>query len=221
MESVPGQAGCLGVRVGGSRPVAKGSKSGPRSRNAPRYASRGAVVAFSIAATVLIAGVAAIALSTQQQSADQQSAEAGSTDAATWDLPALEGEGRVRLADFRGQPTVVNFFASWCTACDAELPDFRDAAAALGGAVNFVFVNSNEPGDWHPMAERNGILDFALAEDIGGSAGNGLYRSVGGTVGMPITAFYDAEGNLVDRVFGALTGGSLAVELERLYGIAL
>ncbi len=143
----------------------------------------------------------------------------GTTDAESFDLPALDSGGRMRLTDFRGRPLVVNFFASWCTQCDAELPEFRDTARALDGQVEFLFVNSNEDGDWRPMAERNEILDFPLAEDIGGTRGNGLYRSVGGPGGMPITAFYDDRGNLVDVRFGALLGGALADRLEELYGI--
>jgi len=42
---------------------------------------------------------------------------------------------------------------------------------------------------------------FVLAQDIQGLARNGLYRSLGGTGGMPITAFYDANGELVDTAF--------------------
>lgn len=159
--------------------------------------------------------VAVVALAVRSTS---NAAQSGDVSAASFDLPRLNGHGRIRLASLAGRPTVVNFFASWCTACNAELPDFRHAANALHDQVNFVFVNSNESGDWHPMAERNGILGFTLAKDINGTDGNGLYRSVGGTGGMPITAFYDARGRLVDRSYGALTGGLLDQKLQQLYG---
>jgi len=159
--------------------------------------------------------VAVVALAVRSTS---NAAQSGDVSAASFDLPRLNGHGRIRLAGLAGRPTVVNFFASWCTACNAELPDFRHAANALHDQVNFVFVNSNESGDWHPMAERNGILGFTLAKDINGTDGNGLYRSVGGTGGMPITAFYDARGTLVDRSYGALTGGLLDQKLQQLYG---
>ncbi|CAN5898397.1 hypothetical protein BH23ACT10_BH23ACT10_03550 [soil metagenome] len=120
------------------------------------------------------------------------------------------------MADFDGTPTVVNFFASWCTACDAELPEFRETAQALEGQVDFVFVNSNETGDWRPMAQRHELIDFPLAADTGGTRRNGLYRALRGPGGMPITAFYDADGALVDTAFGALVSGQLSARLAQL-----
>ncbi len=150
--------------------------------------------------------------------------QTGVTDASAWDLPALDedndpdGDGRVTLADFSGTPLVVNFFASWCVACDRELPLFRQAIDDFGDQVQIVFVNSNETGNWRPMAERNGIDDQILVDDIGGSRNNGLYRSLGGTGGMPITAFYDAEGRLVTTFPGELDAVRLYDSIEALIG---
>lgn len=138
----------------------------------------------------------------------------------SFDLPDLQDDqnpdSRVRLADHAGTPTVVNFFASWCTSCDRELPAFREAALELEGEVDFIFVNSNETGNWEPMAERNDIEQFTLAKDIQGIRRNGLYRELGGTGSMPITAFYDAEGNLVNTAPGELTEATLRSTLSSL-----
>jgi thiol-disulfide isomerase/thioredoxin len=141
--------------------------------------------------------------------------QTGETNAASWELPALgadndpNGDGRINLADFEGKPLVVNFFASWCTSCDRELPVFRQAIDDFGDDVQIIFVNSNETGNWRPMAERGGIDDQILVDDIGGANNNGLYRSLGGTGGMPITAFYDADGNLFDVTLGEFDANRL------------
>lgn len=145
----------------------------------------------------------------------------GNTTVAAFDLPVLDDQdnldNRVQLTDFEGTPTVVNFFASWCTACEDELPAFRDTALGLEGEVDFIFVNSNETGDWEPMAERTGIRDgFTIAQDIQGLSQNGLYRSLGGTGGMPITAFYDANGQLIETAFTPFNEAGLNAQLARL-----
>ncbi len=145
---------------------------------------------------------------------------AGVVAAESFDLPNLQLEDdptqRIRLADFEGTPTVVNFFASWCTACDEELPAFRETALDLEGEVDFIFVNSNETGNWEPMAERNEILQFPIAKDIQGQRRNGLYRDLGVAQGMPITAFYDDQGNLLDVARSAFTQSQLEARLQQL-----
>lgn len=152
--------------------------------------------------------------------AGSSSGGTGSTEPTAFDLPALGREGRVRLADFRGKPVVVNFFASWCDACEFELPGFASAADELRGKVTFVGVNSLETGDGMRMAREFNLADsgFVLAKDIGGQQRSGLHDALGGR-GMPITAFYDANGRLVDFVGGALPDDALRQKLRRLYGV--
>lgn len=141
----------------------------------------------------------------------------GDSDPAAFDLPAIQGEGRIRLADFRGKPVVVNFFASWCTSCDFELPGFARVSDELRDEVTFVGVNALETGDPLTMPERHGITWWPLARDIG-SRGNDLHAALGGR-GMPITAFYDADGNLLHVDPGALDEATLRERITSLYDI--
>jgi len=77
------------------------------------------------AAVAAVIGVAAAILVTVGVLAfrGHSTPSSSNTTPTAFSLPALNGSGRVRLTQFRGKPTVVNFFASWCSACDSELPD--------------------------------------------------------------------------------------------------
>lgn len=141
------------------------------------------------------------------------------TEPTRFDLPALHGEKRIRLADFRGKPVVVNFFASWCIACDAELPGFATVSAELIGKVTFVGVNSLETGDRDLMPKRHAITWWPLARDVDGAQGSGLHDALGGGNSMPLTAFYDRNGRLVTVVRGTVPEPALRQRIKQLYGI--
>ena len=173
-----------------------------------------AITGSIVAGALVVVGLLVFAVR-----ASSTSTANATTSATAFDLPALNGSGRVRLADFHGKPTVVNFFASWCTQCEAELPGFRAAVDKYHGKIDFVFINSNDPGDGKAMARRHDLLSLPVARDVGAPDGSGLYRSLGGTGGMPITAFYDASGHVVDKSFGALVGRSLDDAIHRVYGV--
>ncbi len=149
----------------------------------------------------------------------------GDTSRSAWDLPARDndsdGDGRIKLSDFEGKPTVVNFYADWCVACERELPDFATVSAEFGDEVNFVHVNSQETGDWKRLMEL-GTGWWPIAQDINGQqgGGSGLYESVliPGVRGMPVTAFYDATGRHVDTT-GFLDESTLRRLLAGHFGV--
>ena len=171
-------------------------------------------------AALAVLGVVAF-LSLRGAEQDRSTPAADDPNPSAFDLPALEGDGRVRLIDFKGTPLVVNFFASWCGPCDLELPHFAAAARQLEGKVNFIAVNSQElsPSAARRMAERHELEDagITLARDVGGRAGSLLHDALGR--GMPLNAFYDARGEVLEVGRGALLGNKLAATLERIYGV--
>lgn len=150
--------------------------------------------------------------------------EDGDISATGWDLPALandpDGDGRLTLDEFAGKPIVLNFYADWCISCERELPAFAAVSAELRDQVNFVHVNSQETGDWRRLVEEFGTDWWPIARDINGTVGNGagLWQSLSGQ-GMPVTAMYDAAGNLVFNRTGEMSEAILRNELATRFGI--
>ena len=124
---------------------------------------------------------------------------------ATAELPSLDGRGTIRLADMRGHPLVLNFFASWCPACIAEMPVLDRTYRQARGKLYVVGVDEQDTlADGLALARRVGV-SYPLAVD----SGNRLYQKLEGE-GLPITAFFRADGSLA-RVYD----GELDEELLR------
>lgn len=105
------------------------------------------------------------------------------------------------LAAYRGRPTVINFWASWCPSCVAEMSAaFLPAQQQLGDTVAFVGLNiQDQRSRALELVEETGVL-FDLAEDPRGD----LYAELGG-LGMPFTLLMNENGEIVHKHNGPLT----------------
>jgi thiol-disulfide isomerase/thioredoxin len=121
------------------------------------------------------------------------------------------GGGGGSLADYRGRPLVVNFFAAWCFPCLAELPGFERVHQTVGDRVAFVGLNLQDRAeDGRAVVARTGIT-----YDVGRDPDGDLFRAFG-AVTMPTTAFVDAEGRVVEVYGGELTAEALRAKIEDL-----
>lgn len=135
----------------------------------------------------------------------------------SFDLETIEGEAFTN-ADITGSPSVINFFASWCAPCLAEMPDFEEVHQANLGEVRFIGVNTRETDVDNALdvVESTGVTyEIVLGDD--GSPGS-LYAGVSSLGVMPTTAFVDAEGNIVDVHAGVLNAEDLQNRIEELFG---
>jgi cytochrome c biogenesis protein CcmG/thiol:disulfide interchange protein DsbE len=128
-------------------------------------------------------------------------------------LETLEGEA-ISLAELRGQPVIVNFWASWCPPCKAEMPAIQAIYTDYQGSITILAVNAtNQDILAKPQAfitEYN--LSFPVLLDTDGSV-NRLYA----VTSLPTTFFIGADGIIQDVVIGGpITQAGLRTRTEFL-----
>ncbi len=123
------------------------------------------------------------------------------------------GGETIALADYAGTPVVLNFWASWCPFCVAEMPDFEDVSKAHADEVVFVGVNlQDDAGAADSLAIETGVT-YQLARDPQGV----VYNAFGG-IGMPTTVFIDADGVVAEVVTGQLSREGLETKIGQHFG---
>ncbi|CAG8865480.1 Thiol-disulfide oxidoreductase ResA [Pseudomonas fluorescens] len=117
----------------------------------------------------------------------------------------------VALAQYRGRPLVVNIWATWCPPCRREMPVLQQAQHEHP-EVTFLFVNQGEtPQTVATFLNTTGLNLVHVLFDGSGQ----LARHVG-SMALPTTLFYNAEGHLVGSHMGELSRASLQHALEPL-----
>ena len=138
---------------------------------------------------------------------------------ANCSLERLDG-GVLKLADLKGKPAVINFWASWCTFCISEMPGIQKVFAALGGRVAIVGADLlGVQGETKTAATtfgRSTKVKYPLVYDAGGL----LYGHFSARPVMPTTIIVNAKGIVVDRLFGPLTERQLRSLLRKDVGLA-
>ena len=116
--------------------------------------------------------------------------------APDFEISALDGS-RHRLSDFRGKAVLVNFWATWCLFCTAEMPDLQQADLNHGENLVILSVNRREPVG----AARDYLRNITRADGGKGVSfdvnaldpDDTLYREYR-ALGMPATFFIDPDG---------------------------
>lgn len=125
-------------------------------------------------------------------------------------LPAATG-GTLSLEPFRWRPVLVNFWASWCPGCRAEMPELeafsRDRARCL--AVIGIAEDSGGPREILAFARAHGITYPLLLDDGRAAIGYGV-------VGIPYSVLIDAHGRVVRIFTGQITREVVSRAVQRL-----
>ncbi|MDK7664784.1 TlpA disulfide reductase family protein [Cytobacillus oceanisediminis] len=134
--------------------------------------------------------------------------------APDFELTDMEGNP-VKLSDYRGKAVLLNFWASWCPPCRAEMPHmeklynkYKDENFDIL-AVNLTNTEKNS-GDAEKFVKEL-RLTFTIPMDVKGEAGSDY-----NIMAYPTSYFIDSDGVIREKVLGALNEEYMEKEIKKL-----
>ncbi|GKW45125.1 peroxiredoxin [Planococcus sp. NCCP-2050] len=120
-----------------------------------------------------------------------------------FELTTLEGE-KVKLSDYQGKKVILNFWATWCPPCRAEMPHMQNyfEEHAAGNNVEILAVNltTEDRGiDKVQNFVKEYELTFPIPMDKKGDIGT-LYQAVT----IPTSYMIDTEGRVQNKIVGPM-----------------
>lgn len=186
------------------------------SRTAVRLSRRSIAgfAAISLASLALLVLLFARLVSATNTAASAPAAPLVGHVAPDFTLTVWNGAAKqtIHLADLRGKPVVVNFWASWCAQCIEEQPLLQQAWSAYQsqGLMILGLAYNNQESDGLPfLRERN--VTYPCGVDVGGSAPTDY-----AVTGVPETVFINRQGVVVYKSIGPVDDGTLDREIQAI-----
>jgi cytochrome c biogenesis protein CcmG/thiol:disulfide interchange protein DsbE len=177
----------------------------------PAPARRGLPVGYLIVAAVLPLVLLAILGAGLVARNEGRSPTRIGAQAPTFSLVDLDGNP-VDLADYRGRPVIVNFWASWCAPCVEEIPELQAALAEhadTGLAIIGIVYNDRSDAASEFMARMGGGWPSVM--DPGGEVARDY-----AIYGPPESFFVDRDGVIRGRQIGQLSAADLERQLNTI-----
>src|SRR3989304_5771432 len=126
-------------------------------------------------------------------------------------LTSLDGK-KVSLADYRGKVVLLNFFATWCPPCRAEMPDLEATYKELKSqGFEVVAVDLQEDQNTVSGYAKSLGLSFTIVLDRGADV-FGQYR----ITGLPTSYFIDRDGVVREFIIGGMNKKMIQQKVEKI-----
>lgn len=178
----------------------------------------------ALSCILLVATLLSLSGCGSSSGADNESGASGASQAsqvAKEALHTLIPVSDFSLEDYRGKVVVLNFWASWCPPCKAEMPELDQLSQELNQRDDVVFISVNLTDGGRETVEKaeaylieNGF-SFDVVMDTEGELANEFRVS-----SIPQTFVLDANGETVANISGMTTGDAIMEKVEEALGAA-
>ncbi|MDP6605844.1 MAG: TlpA disulfide reductase family protein [Dehalococcoidia bacterium] len=125
------------------------------------------------------------------------------------DFAVRDLDGKIhRLSDFHGKTVVLNFWASWCPPCRAEMPDLLEIYEERLADGDFVVLAIDKLTEDTVSAVESFAEEFGLTFPIAFDGSDEIFQRYG-VRGLPSTFFIDRNGIIRARTLGPVFGNLL------------
>jgi len=135
--------------------------------------------------------------------------------APSFDLVQLSGTGSVSLSQLlsKGQPILLNAWASWCPPCQIETPDLVKMSQKYKGQMQFIGIDmttqETNPKDAGAFVKKYGIPYPVLMD------AKGAFMNAYALQGFPTSFIVSPQGKILDVEFGMMTTEQMQKVIEQ------
>lgn len=174
--------------------------------------NRRLLLSAAVAVAATVAG--GLTLLGRKDKSPAAGADAGDPVAALMQmqLPDLDGASN-SLAGWKGQPMVVNFWATWCAPCVKEMPEL-DALQKKYPHVRFVGIGVDSAANMQKFVQKVRV-SYPLWV-IGPGAIDTLRKLGNPSGGLPFTIVFNADGGITRKILGEIQPDDLDSTLAGL-----
>jgi peroxiredoxin len=137
----------------------------------------------------------------------------GAIDSAAPQFSLQDIDGKpLSLASYQGKVVLLNFWATWCTPCRGEIPQFVEFQNTLG-PQGLQLIGISMDDDAKPVHEF--YQQFKMNYPVAIGSAN-LAESYGGVLGLPVTFLIGRDGRIAAKYIGATDLAALQQRIQAL-----
>lgn len=162
---------------------------------------------------IVVIALAVIVYENARRNSHSKGGHPGAVDspAPQFSLQDLDGKP-LSLASYQGKVVLLNFWATWCTPCRGEIPQFVDFQNTLG-SQGLQLIGISMDDDAKPVHEFYQQFKMNYPVAIGNA---NLAESYGGVLGLPVTFLIGRDGRIAAKYIGATDLNALQQKIQSL-----